>query len=143
MREYETVYILDPAMTDADVKHSMDRTSEIINRHSGHIFRSINMGKKSLAYRIKKQSKGFYVSFDYSGDNTLVSELERGFKLDERVLRYLTVKLSDDVDVEARKKQIMEEAEALAKAAELSSAPSKELDMKQPGYGTGEEVADA
>jgi len=116
MREYETVYILDPALTDADVQHSVDKTGELIKRHSGVIFRSQNMGKKSLAYRIKKQTKGHYVSFDYTGDNKLVAEMERIFRLDERVLRYLTVKLNEEVDVEQRKQQLIDEAEALAKA---------------------------
>ena len=118
MREYETTYILDSAMTEADVQHSLDKVSEIISRHGGCIFRSQNLGRKTLAYRINKQSKGYYATLDYSADTRAVSEIERGFRLDEKVLRYLTVKLNDEVDVEFRKKQIIEEAEALAKAME-------------------------
>lgn len=116
MREYETVYILDPTLAEADVKHSLDRIGELIGRHGGTIFRSQNMGKKNLAYRIKKQSRGYYIALDYCGDNTAVAEIERGFKLDERVLRYLTVKLNDDVNIEERKKQLVKEAAALEKA---------------------------
>jgi small subunit ribosomal protein S6 len=122
MREYETVYILDPALTDADVQHSLDKVGETIKRHSGVIFRSQNMGKKTLAYRVKKQSKGYYVAFDYTGDNKLVSEMERAFRLDERVLRYLTVKLDDEVNVDQRKQQLADEAEALAKAMAAQQA---------------------
>lgn len=125
MREYETVYVMDPALTDADVQHSLDKMGELIGRHSGHIFRSQNMGKKSLAYRIKKQSKGYYAFVDYCGDNTTVADIERGLKLDERVLRYLTVKLDDDVDVELRKKRLEEEAALLEKAL-TSSGPQIE-----------------
>jgi len=126
MREYETVYILDPAMTEADVKTSLTKYSDIITRHSGHIFRSANLGKKSLAYRVKKQMKGYYVSFDYCGDNTVVSDIERGLKLDEKVLRYLTVKLDEEVDVEARKQQLIDEAIALEKAMQEREAAAKE-----------------
>lgn len=118
MREYETVYILDPVLTEADVKQSQDRMGELIGRHGGHIFRSQNMGKKTLAYRIKKQTKGYYVAIDYCGDSKTVAEMEHGFRLDERVLRYLTVKLNEDVDIETRKRQLVEEAEMLAKAME-------------------------
>ncbi len=121
MREYEVVYILDPALTEADVKHSIDKTTEIITRHSGTIFRSQNMGKKTLAYRINKQSKGYYVAIDFSADNQTIAEIERTLKLDERVFRYLSVKLDDEVDVETRKKEIIEEAELLAKAMALQA----------------------
>lgn len=140
MREYETVYILDPVATDTDVKHSIDKTSEIIGRHGGYIFRSQNMGKKTLAYRIRKQSKGYYVAFDYCGDNTTVSEIERSLKLDERVLRYLTVKLNEDVDVEDRKQQLVAEALALVKAAELKAAKDKEGEYKPREFDVREEA---
>ncbi len=116
MNEYEIVYILDGALTEADVQHSIEKTSELIGRHSGYIFRSQNMGKKTLAYPINKKSKGYYVAIDYCADNTTVSEMEHGFRLDERILRYLTVRLNQDVSIEARKQQLIDEAAALEKA---------------------------
>jgi len=129
MREYETVYILDPAMTEADVKASLTKYSDMITRHSGSIFRSASLGKKSLAYRIKKQTKGYYVSIDYCGDNTVVSDVERNLKLDEKVMRYLTVKLDEEVDVEARKQQLIDEAKALELAMAESAANAAKKDM--------------
>lgn len=143
MREYETTYILDPNMTDADVGHAIDRVKEIIVRHSGEVFRLQNMGKKTLAYRIKKQSKGTYVSFDFCGDSGVVADIERTFKLDERVLRYLTVVLVDDVNPEARKKQIVEEAEELEKAmaAAVAKVASEKVAHDAAEIGTGVEHA--
>ncbi|MBI2092663.1 MAG: 30S ribosomal protein S6 [Deltaproteobacteria bacterium] len=123
MNEYETVYILDPNGTEADVDNSIKKFGELIGRHGGCIFRTMNLGKKSLAYRIKKQSKGYYVSLDYCGDNTLVNEVERGFRLDEHVLRYLTIRLNESVDIETRKRELVEEAERIEKAlAEKNAA---------------------
>ncbi len=124
MREYETTYILDSAMTEADVQHSLDKVSEIIGRHGGCIFRSQNMGKKTLAYRIKKQSKGYYATLDYTADTRVVSEIERGFRLDEKVLRYLTVKLNEDVDIEFRKKQLTKKLKLLPKHWPKPAMPS-------------------
>lgn len=132
MREYETVYILDPVMTDADVQQSLNKVSDTISRHGGCIFRSQNMGKKNLAYKIKKSSKGYYVCLDYCGDNTTVSEIERNMKLDEKVLRYLTVKLNDEIDVEDRKKQLVEEAERLEKAIAEEAAKIAAAASGQP-----------
>lgn len=139
MREYEVVYILDPALTDAEVQHSIDRTTEIITRHSGAILRLQNMGKKTLAYKINKQSKGHYIAIDFCADSTTIGEIERVLKLDERVLRYLSIKLGDDVEVETRKKEIIEEAELLAKAAELNA--QRERDARQPSPQNVEERA--
>lgn len=132
MREYETTYILDPNMTDADVGHAIEKVKEIIARHNGEVFRLQNMGKKTLAYRIKKQSKGYYVSLDFCGDSSVVADLERGFKLDERVLRYLTVTLADSVVPEARKKQLIEEAEELEKA--MAAAAEAKAANEKPVY---------
>lgn len=122
MREYEVVYILDPALTDADVAASLTKYGEIIARHGGCIFRQYNLGKKNLAYPIKKQSRGHYISLDCCGENTLVADMERALKLDEKVLRYLTVKMNDLVDIETRKVQLVEEEAALAKAMEERAA---------------------
>lgn len=124
MKEYETTYILQPTLTDADVKNSIERTIALITRHSGHIFRSHSLGKRTLAYRIQKQSKGFYVFIDYCGDNTTVIELERMLNFDEQILRFLTVKIADEVDIEARKKQLIDDAAALTAAA---AGPAEEV----------------
>lgn len=131
MREYETTYILDPALNDADVQQSLARVGEIISRHGGGIIFSQNMGKKNLAYRLKKRTKGYYVYIDYCADNTCVSDIERTFKLDERVLRYLTVKLDEDADVEKRKKQIADEKEALEKAMGEQAAQAVQAQQKR------------
>ncbi len=122
MREYETTYILDPALTDADVQQSLTKLGELISRHGGGIIFSQNMGKKNLAYRLKKRTKGYYAYVNYCADNTCVPDIERTFKLDERILRYLTVKLDEDTDVETRKKQIVDEREALEKATAEQAA---------------------
>jgi len=143
MREYETVYILDPAMTEAEVKGSLTKYSDIIAHHNGSIFRSANLGKKNLAFRIKKQTKGYYIAFDYCGDNTVVSDMERNLKLDEKILRYLTVKMDEDVDVEARKQQLIDEAKALELAMAENAAKEKRPEAATEGVTLQGEVPNA
>jgi small subunit ribosomal protein S6 len=70
-------------------------------------------GDKRLAYEIKKKSRGYYVRLDFCGTGALVNEMERFFRIDERVLKYMTVLLDKDADVEKIKDQ-MSEAEAEA-----------------------------
>ena len=58
-------------------------------------------GNKRLAYSVKKQNKGYYVLMDFVGSADIVAEIERNMRLDDRVLKYLTVKLEDKVDLES------------------------------------------
>lgn len=137
MREYETTYVLNPAASDAMVKASLDKIGAVIGRHKGSIIRSQNLGKKTLAYRIKKQTKGVYLYLDYCADNEAVSEIEHLLRLDEQVIRYLTVKLNDDVDVEGRKAELEKEAAELAQAM---AKVEQQVAKKEAAEGLAEEV---
>ena len=63
-------------------------------------------GNKRLAYEIKKKTRGFYIRIDYCGTGTLVDEMERLLRIDDRVLKYLTVLLKKNVDLESIKEEI-------------------------------------
>jgi small subunit ribosomal protein S6 len=111
MREYETVFITQPNITDADKAKIHDRVSALIERNRGRLFFARNMGKRALAYRIEKQTKGIYTCLDYAAEGTAVRELEHELKLDENVLRFLTIVKNESVDVEARAAEIIARGE--------------------------------
>ena len=100
MRKYETFFIVDPDLPD-DVTASVDeKFKSIITSQGGIVITYEPWGKKKLAYPVKKRSRGLYVLAEYSGGPTLVAELERNMRLDERVLKFITVKLEDRFDPE-------------------------------------------
>jgi len=101
MKHYETLYLLNPDLSEDEYKGETSKFLEIIEKNKGEFIKTEEWGKRSLAYDVKKFDKGFYVLLDYCGDGGLVSEIERRFKLDEHVLKYQTLKLSDHADVEA------------------------------------------
>lgn len=115
MRRYETTYILRPNLGDALITEVIERTNNIIKNDGGSIIWLEHWGVKKLAYEIKKESHGYYIFFDYAAPSTTVLEMERIFNIDDRVLRYLTVKLEDSIDEEDIAKA-SENAEALAAA---------------------------
>ena len=78
-------------------------------------------GLKRLAYEIKKKPRGYYVRLDYCGTGALVDEMERFFRIDDRVLKYMTVLLDKDVDVEGVKEE-MARAASEAEAAEQAAS---------------------
>lgn len=122
MREYETTFIARADLSDEAVKQLFDRVKTVIERHHGALLDSQIMGRQNLAYAIEKQTKGNYVYFDYAADTTAVSEVERTLRLDETVLKFLSVKINDDITVEARREEIRVRKEKIAAAIVAATA---------------------
>lgn len=133
MKEYETVYIANPSLTEAQVSQLTDRVKALVEKHQGTFFYARNMGTRKLAYPIAKQSKGIYFCADYAAMGEAVAELERMFRLSEDVVRFLTVVKADKVDVEARTAEIAARGEdAPAAVAEVREEKRKEVDAENP-----------
>ncbi len=122
MREYESTFIARAELSDDAVRQMSDRIKAAIERHKGTILEFQTMGRQNLAYAIEKQTKGNYVYFDYAADTTAVAEVERTLRLDEGVLKFLTVKLNDDINVEARREEIRVRKEKIAAAMVAATA---------------------
>jgi small subunit ribosomal protein S6 len=119
-REYELIYVIRPDVADEDTDKLVEKTSGIITDAGGSILQVDVWGKRKLAYEIQKFNKGHFTRLHFLADPTAVAELERILRIDDTTLRFLTVKLSDRVDVEARTAEV--EAELAAKASESSEA---------------------
>ena len=90
--KYETVYILRPDLTDEGVKKVTDKVAEVVGRSKGQIDQSKDLGRRQLAYRIAKQTKGHYFQLNFRGPGQVIEELERHLRLSEEVIRFLTVR---------------------------------------------------
>ena len=100
MRKYETFFIIDPDLTEEAYNLTGEKLKGIVNANGGTVLTFVPWGKKKLAYPVKKRSQGLYVLMEYGGGAELVAELERNMRLDERVLKFITVKLEDRFDPE-------------------------------------------
>jgi small subunit ribosomal protein S6 len=103
MNHYETIFIIDPDTTDADREGIMEKVRSTFSQKNGELLLIDNWGVRKLAYEIEKKKQGRYVRLDYCGDGHLVDELERNFRLDYRVLKFMTILIDKDVDVDALK----------------------------------------
>jgi small subunit ribosomal protein S6 len=121
MRHYETTFILRPNLGEEQFTEIIDRTVGIITGDGGAIITLDRWGIKRLAYEINREVQGYYVYLNFAAPGKTVDEIERIFRIDDRVLRYLTVKLGDAMNaeaIEAEKERIAEvAAQAAAKAA--------------------------
>ena len=122
MRRYETIFIVDNDLSEEDRSPIFEKLKDLIQQHSGLLVMVDEWGGKKLAYEIKKKARGYYVRLDYCGSGVLVNEIERFFRIDDRILKYMTVLLDKDVDIEAIKEEIAKAQETQTKETESSEA---------------------
>jgi small subunit ribosomal protein S6 len=125
MRRYETIVIIDPDLSEDDRTSLIERIKEIIPQQEGVFLQEDLWGIKKLAYDIKKKPRGFYARFDYCGFGPVVDELERLCKIDDRVMKYLTVQLAPEVDLEKIQEEI-----AAAQASAAGPEPAPQADVR-------------
>jgi small subunit ribosomal protein S6 len=131
MRRYETIVIVDADVSESDRVSLFNRIQEIIPQLEGVLIKEDLWGIKKLAYEIKKKPRGYYARYDYCGMGTLVDELERFFRIDDRVLKYLTVLLDSDADVEKIQADI-EAAETDSDAEATADQTQSPVDAASP-----------
>ena len=100
MRYYETLYIINPNLAEEDYRAIVAKFTDAVGKNKGVVTKVDEWGKKTLAYDIKKFDKGFYVLLQYCGESGLTAEIKREMSLDDRILKYQTVKLSDNADLD-------------------------------------------
>ena len=96
MRKYETIFILDPDLEEEQIQSAIEKTKGIITQNSGEILKVEDWGKRKLAYQVKKKAKGHYLLIHFMGSPTLVSELERNFRVMDAVIKFQSVRLDEN-----------------------------------------------
>jgi|688.fasta_scaffold382398_2 small subunit ribosomal protein S6 len=110
LNNYETVFILTPVLSEDQAKETVNRYKDYLKSNGVSMVHDENWGLRKLAYPINKKTSGFYVLFQYQAPATFVNEFELSFRRDERVIRFLTVKL-DSFALEYAQRRITRKAE--------------------------------
>ena len=157
MREYEFTFIVQPEITEDGLQSVCDRFDGVLEKHGSVRLYYDDWGRRRLAYEIRKFQKGHYLILHFLDDGGVVPEIERVARIDDSILRFLTVLVSDSVEdietrkVEAaaleeeRKKKVAERAareaeEAAAREAQAALAPAS--DSKTDEADEADEAAD-
>jgi len=104
MNQYETVFILNPVLSEDQVREAVDKYKGMLKESGAKIINTENWGLRKLAYPIDKKKSGFYHLFEFTAPGEAIAPLEVEMKRDERILRFLTVKL-DKYGVEYAEKR--------------------------------------
>jgi small subunit ribosomal protein S6 len=130
-RQYEVVFIVDPTVDD-EVARLTDNFKQVVVDQGGSVTKAETMGKRQLAYEILHKKEGTFVLMEIEGSGREIAELERRMRVNDRVLRYLTVRVDED-----RRRAEKLKGRRQAKAAKRNAAGS------QPRRGGAVEFADA
>lgn len=136
MKHYETLYIISPELGDEDYKAVVAKHKDLVEKEKGVIIKLDEWGKRRLAYVLRKFDQGFYVLMDYCGGAGITAEVDRALKLDDKVLKYQTIKLGDNVNLEdliEKPEQVEEEAveEVEEEAAEEAATTEEQAPEKE------------
>ena len=122
MRRYESVWVMNGDLPDEDVKATVDKFTRILAGQEGILVSVEEWGRRKLAYKVQGTSRGFYVLVDYAGTPATVKELERNYRIDDRIIRSHTARKSDKVNLEALQAEIAARAKAAAASAPEAAA---------------------
>lgn len=96
MELYESLFIIRPSLSDEDTSALIEKMKGVVTKNGASLQRAENWGRKKLAYEIKRERKGTYVYFYFQGAGTVVGELERAYRSEDSIIKFLTVRLEQE-----------------------------------------------
>jgi small subunit ribosomal protein S6 len=132
MRRYETIIITDPDLSAEQRDPVLQRVADVVSQGDGYLALSDEWGARKLAYQIKKKDRGYYIRFDFCGTGAVVNEMERFFRIDDRVMKYMTVLIDKTADIEKIKEEIAAAQNETEKAEEQAMAATASMPTEEP-----------
>jgi small subunit ribosomal protein S6 len=105
MNRYETVFILNPILSDTQVKETAEKFHSVITENAGVVTNEENWGARKLAYPIQKKTTGYYILIEFDAPGDLIAKLEIAYHRNENVMRFLTFRLDKDAQAYAERRK--------------------------------------
>jgi small subunit ribosomal protein S6 len=131
MRRYETIIITDPDLSAEQRDPILQRVADVVSQGDGYLALTDEWGARKLAYEIKKKDRGYYIRLDFCGTGAVVNEMERFFRIDDRVLKFMTVLIDKSADIEKIKEEIAAAQREAEKAAEQAAAAAAQVPSEE------------
>lgn len=127
MRLYETIFIASPVLTDEQADELVKHYEGVIAEQGGELLKTDKWGRKKLAYEVNKFQEGIYTLFEMNAGPNLVAELERRFRNNDSVLKFLTVRMDEDAKAATRQKARYEREGARKAKAGIKERTAEEV----------------
>jgi small subunit ribosomal protein S6 len=135
-REYETVYVLRPNTANDGVAEVNTKVKSVIEGMGGKVIKVDNWGKRRLAYEVAKERKGIYLYWRYLATAGVVEETERNLRMLDSVIRFLTIRVDENVDAGARPSELDETS---YERAATTAADEEDLFLSRPSESNGDD----
>ena len=143
MKKYELLFLIDSSIENEKIDEVVAKISDVIKNNGGNVTELNNWGKKKTAYEVNKKWEGFYSLINFEAPAELIKELERVMRIDERVMKFLVVKVDEKKIAQAEffaQKRIEREAARSARFAAERAAAEEAEKASQPVESTQTEV---
>jgi small subunit ribosomal protein S6 len=137
-RQYEVLFIVDPAADEDEVTKITDNFKQIITDQGGTVTKAESMGRRQLAYEILRKREGTFVDLELEGSGKEIAELERRMRVNDRILRYLTVRMDED-----RRRAEKFKNNRARKAAKRPGGNGQSSRRSAPDFAASEEASEA
>ena len=97
MELYESLFIIRPSVSDEETNALIDKMKGVADKTGAQFIKHENLGRKKLAYEVRRERKGTYAYFYFKAPNTTVAELERAYRLEDNIIKFLTVHLKKEL----------------------------------------------
>jgi len=124
MRNYEIIFIVRPDVTEEDVDKLIAQMEGVVAGTGGQLEKVEKLGRRRLAYRVAKQREGIYVLFRLQGSGDTVKEFERRLKVMDTVIKYLTVRIDEDLERAEKFKALRTKQESKKRRSKPAAAPA-------------------
>ena len=104
MRLYESIFIASPVLADEQVDELVKQFEGIIAEQGGELLKTDKWGRKKMAYEVQKFSEGFYTLFEMNAGPKLIAELERRYRINDSVIKFMSVRMDEDNKAASRQK---------------------------------------
>jgi small subunit ribosomal protein S6 len=123
MRNYEIMFIMRPDVADEDADKLITQMEGVVAAAGGKVEKVEKMGRRRLAYRVRRQREGFYVLFKLQGNGDTVKEFERRLKVTDTVIKYLTVRTDEDLKRAEKFQALRAQQESKRRRSKPAAAP--------------------
>jgi small subunit ribosomal protein S6 len=143
MRIYEQLIIVEPKATEEQINAVVSLVEEVVKNGGGTVEKVDKWGVRKLAYRVKKQSEGFYILIQFTAEGETVKEIERRMRVEEYLIKFISVRIDEKMKWIEKRKKVREKRAARRpeRHAPSPSAPSKPA-AAVPGKPVGDEADD-